>query len=93
MRLKNQYVSFHKEPEANLVWVYEQGVKINQGFVEVYHLIKSEKYYDAWCEAESVEIKINLNHIQIFRHYLKMICVLVNQASPTKNVVCKTLKG
>ena len=56
---KQYFVSLCEETEANLVWVYEQIVKINKGFVAVYNLIKSEKYYDAWCEAERVEIKIN----------------------------------
>lgn len=66
---KKQYVSLSQEPEANLVWIYEQIVKINQGFVEVYNLIKSEKYYDAWCEAERVEIKIN----SLYRNITKRV--------------------
>lgn len=48
---------------ANQLWVAESIIEIHQQFVETFELLRVERYYDAWCKAEQVEIMIqNLAH-------------------------------
>lgn len=43
---------------ANQLWVAETIIEIHQQFVKTFDLLKAGQYYEAWCEAEQVEINI-----------------------------------
>lgn len=43
---------------ANQLWAVETIIKIHQKFVMTFDLLKAGRYYEAWCEAELVEINI-----------------------------------
>ena len=43
---------------ANQLWAVETIIKIHQKFVMTFDLLKAGRYYEAWCEAEQVEINI-----------------------------------
>lgn len=46
------------ETYANHLWVVEAIIEIHQQFVKTFELLKAKRYYEAWCEAEQVEITI-----------------------------------
>lgn len=43
---------------ANQLWATESIIQIHQKFVKTFELLRARQYYEAWCEAEQVELTI-----------------------------------
>lgn len=55
---KRQAQSLKQADKANELWSQWMVVSIHKGFTNVYKLLSASEYYEAWCEAERVEINI-----------------------------------
>ena len=46
------------EAEAKRLWCLEQVLRARNQYREAFHLLKSSRYYDAWCELERLELTL-----------------------------------
>lgn len=57
--LKREAVAKGDEVGAKCLWCLEQVEAIQRRYVGAFEELKSEKYYEAWCSLEQVELKLH----------------------------------
>lgn len=69
-----------KESTANSLWAMIRLVDIYKEFVNLFNILHENKYYDAWCKAEEIEILIHslLLNFPGFEPYVKDIAITVS---------------
>lgn len=63
--LKSESVSKNDQTRAKLIWILETVIEVQQEYLEAFRLLKSHKFYEAWCQLEKCEISSEA----LFRHY------------------------
>jgi hypothetical protein len=65
-QLKRKYVEAGEEVQAKQLWIFETILDIHQTYRNAFQLIKSQSYYEGWCQLERVEIAIS----SLKRHFI-----------------------
>src|SRR5690606_27951400 len=55
---KQQAVKEENEAAAKHLWCLDQTLKAHQQYCKVFHLLKTARFYDAWCELERLELTL-----------------------------------
>lgn len=55
---KKQHQASKNEQLANRYFIYEECLEIQRTYQQAFSTLKQKKYYDAWCQLETCEIKI-----------------------------------
>jgi hypothetical protein len=56
--LKAKAVDANDQAEAKWIWCLEQIVEIQDKYIEAFHKLKTDKFYEAWCSFERVELEL-----------------------------------
>lgn len=57
--IQTQAMSSNDEKLANECWLVKEQLKFKKNYIQTFNQIKSERYYDAWCAFEQLEISYN----------------------------------
>ncbi len=60
--IKDIAVSKSDQDTAKMIWCYEQTLIIQQNYLQAFSNLKADKFYEAWCLFERVEIE--LHHLE-----------------------------
>jgi len=58
-RLKSDFVKQGLEDKANEIWCIESILNIQTTYLKAFTQLKNQKYYEAWCSFEQVELALN----------------------------------
>jgi hypothetical protein len=75
---KTKAVATGDEPLAKRIWCLEEAIKLQDKYISAFKLLKSNKYYDAWCLLEKVEHGANrlagrLSHADMLNFQISFI--------------------
>ena len=66
-KLRQDVVKIDDQETAKLIWCYEKITEIQINYLNSYYFLKRKQYYEAWCELEKSEKRIQYlsDHFQI----------------------------
>lgn len=72
--VKSARVGINDQQGAKQIWIYENIIDIHKLYVNSFHLLKSKKYYEAWCQLERIEITLGFlkKHFQFDKNQYKL---------------------
>lgn len=57
-KLRKNAISMQLEGEANYFWCLMQIYRIQKGYISAIELLKNQKYEDAWCSLDQIDIEL-----------------------------------
>ena len=66
-KLRQDAVEIDDQEAAKLIWCYQKITEIQMYYINSFYLLKKKEFYEAWCELEKSEKKIQYlsDHFQI----------------------------
>lgn len=58
-KLRKNAISLRQEDEANYFWCLMQIYRIQKGYISAINSLKNQKYEDAWCSLDHVDIELS----------------------------------
>lgn len=58
-KLRKNAISLRQEDEANYFWCLMQIYRIQKGYISAINSLKNQKYKDAWCSFDHVDIELS----------------------------------
>jgi len=56
--IKDKAVAEGDEPLAKKVWCFEQVLSVQEEYIDAYALLRTSRFYDAWCKLEQTELAL-----------------------------------